>query len=370
MLTGGGEETYRALLRSGGQFVRRIEVHRAGVRIDTYGDAGLPIASGSLSATLDNRVSRRLQLTASGALFPWKAGDLLDPLASELVVYAGWRGGAQPAYWWPVFTGPIVSISMQDGSPSLSLGATDWGETIAEDKFLSPVRSGAGTLVTARIRDLITDSLPGVEFGTIDETYAVVAELTWEADRSQALDDMAAGAGCFWYQLPDGRFTIRRIPWAQRSLSTPVATINGRDNATSITISTGRSGIYTAVQVSGEAPTGNAPVSGSAQDEDPNSRTYIRGPLGRRVLKVQEDTVSQDAQAQSLARQRLRRSTAQIYTIASSSPFDPAIELGDTATLVTTGGSFDRALVSFNAQLVGAPIMSATWRAVGEGEDG
>jgi hypothetical protein len=367
MLAGGDDATYRALLRGGGRFVRRIEVHSGGSRIDDYGDAGVPVVGATLTARLDNRLSRQLQLTLDGRLFPWRTGDLLDPLAHELVVWAGWRGGACPQYWWPVFTGPIVSVGWEDGTAAMELTAADRSETIGADEFLAPVRSGAGALVTARIRDLITDSLPGAEFAAVDETYATVAELTWEADRSGALDDLASGAGCLWYQLPDGRFTIRRTPWAQRTLSPPVATIDSSDNSTSVRISTGRRGIYTAVQVAGEAPTGDAPVSGWAQDENPDSRTYIRGPLGRRVLKVQEDTVSQAAQAQSLARQLLRRSTAQTVTITSSSPFDPSLELGDTARIVTSGGTFDRALLSFSTALVGAPIMSATWRATGEG---
>lgn len=371
MLAGGADDTYRRLLRVGAQFVCRVEVHHGGVRVDPYGDGGLPISSGSIQARLGNRVARRLQLELPGTLFPWVAGDLLDPLVAELVVWAGWRAGAAPTYWWPVFTGPVTSVGPYvDGAPTVPLSASDRAETIVEDRFLAPVQSGADALVTTRIRDLITDSVPGVAFGQVDETYVAVPQLTWESDRAQALDDLAAGAGSLWYQLPDGRFTVRVVPWAGPDPVPPVATIDGSDSAVSVSVTTGRDGVYTAVQVTGEAPTGDAPVSGWAQDEDPASRTYVRGPLGRRVLQLQEDTIYQSSQAQSLARQWLRRTSAQVMAVATVSPFDPALELGDSVRIVARGGQvFDRILASFSAQLVGAATMSASWRAIGESDE-
>jgi hypothetical protein len=369
MLTGGTDPAYRALLRTGGQFVRRLEVWRSGVRIDPYGDAGAPLTKAALSASLESRVTRRLRLAVPASLFPASSGDLFDPLQSELVLWAGWRGGAAPPYWWPVFTGPVVSAALQVGSATAEVSATDRAEQIIEDRFTAPVRSGAGVLVTTRVRDLISDSAPDAVFGQFDETYAVVPELTWEAERAKALDDLAAGAGCYWYALPNGEFTLRRIPWGGDTLPASVATITAGDDATSVKLSTSRSGVYTICQASGEAANGQAPVSGTVYDSSPTSRTYYLGPLGRRVLKVQEDTIASTAQAESVARQRLRRARVSLMGITTSTLFDPAMELGDTATVVTPVGTFVRSLSSFSTDLTGAPNMSSQWRAPGGDDD-
>jgi hypothetical protein len=368
MLAGGSDAAYRRILAGGGQFQRRLEVWRGGARVDTTGDSGVPIRSGSLSANLANRVTRKLRVSLDQSLFPWNPGDLLDPLGAELVMWCGWRAGADAPRMWPVFTGPINTVSMDLGSSSFTVEATDRVESIIEDRFTEPVNSGAGALVTTRIMDLISDSQPGAVFGQIDETFAVVPSLTWDSDRAKAIDDLAAGVGCYWYQLPDGRYTVRVVPWSQ-TLGAPVATITEGVDLVGGTVSRTRSGVYTACQVTGEAATGDVPVIGVAQDLDPASPTYILGPLGRRVLQVREDSVPSTAQAQSLAAQRLRRASALSASVSTTTLFDPAIELGDTAMIVTQGGSFLRSLASFSANLGSMPSMNSQWRAPGGDEE-
>ena len=369
MLAGGGDAGYRAMLATGGAFVYRLEAWRDGARIDTGGDAGVTVLDGSLSANLDNRVTRKMRLTMPRWLFGETVrGGLLDPLSTELVLWCGWRPGAGPPWMWQVFTGPVVAVSRQSRSASFNLDATDRVEQIIEDKFTVPVRSGAGALVTTRIKDLISDSQPGAVFGAFDETFAVVPELTWEADRAGAIDDLAAGVGCHWYQLPDGRYTLRRVPWGASTLAPPVVTFTEGVDLHSASVTRSRTGVYTICQVSGEAANGNAPLSGTAQDEDAASPTYVNGPLGRRVLQVREDSVATSAQAESLARQRLRRGRVQVEQLATTMLFDPSMELGDVATITTEDGSFIRALAGFSASLKSTPTMTAQWRSPGDDE--
>lgn len=368
MLSGGAGGAYRSILSNGGTFVRRLEAWQDGVRIDTTGDAGIKILGGSLSANLENRVTRRLSLTLPASLFPGSSGALLDPDRTELVLWCGWRGGAQPPYLWKVFTGPVVGATWTSSSAGFSLEASDRVEQIIQDKFISPVSSGAGALVTTRVKDLISDSQPGAVFGVFDETGATVPVMTWESDRAQAIDDMAAAVSCYWYQLPDGTYTMRSIPWGGATLASPVVSLTEGTSGMRATVTRSRSGVYTICQVTGEAADGSAPVSGVAYDTNPLSPAYYLGPLGRRVLKVQQDSVATVAQAESLARQRLRRSQAGGWAVSTSSPFDPALELGDVGTITTRVGTFDRALASFSADLVSA-TMSAQWRAPG-GDEG
>lgn len=366
MLTGGSGAAYRRALAVGGaRFVRRLEVWRSGARIDGGGDRGVPFLSGSLSANLGNRVTRKLRLSLSADLFPWDVGNTLDPLSDELVLYCGWQLGAAPPLEWPVFTGPINSATMDFGGSSFTINASDRVDSITKDLFTAPVNSGAGSLVTTRIMDLITDSQPGATFGRVDETYALVPSVTWDSDRARAIDDLASGVGCYWYQLPDGSYTIRIVPWSG-TLSSPVTTFTYGVDLEGGNISRSRDSAYTVCQVTGEPADGNVPVVGVAEISDPNSPLWFLGPLGRRVLQVREDTVNSTPQAQSLARQRLNRANSGLDTINTTSTFDPAIELGDTATIIIGDRSYLRSLSSFSANISSKPTMSCQWRAGGE----
>lgn len=372
MLAGGADAAYRAVLAGGGRFVRRLEAWKAGARVDIYGDmldefgnAGIPFTDGQLSANLANRVTRKLRLTMPKSLFPASSGDLLDPLETELVLWCGWRAGASPLYLWQVFTGPVTAVSKDIGRSTFTLDAVDRVEQIIEDKFTTPVQSGAGALVTTRIKDLISDSQPGAVFGQFDETNAVTPALTWENDRAQAIDDLASGVGCYWYQLPDGSYTLRIIPWSGTTLSSPVTSLTQGVDLEQATITKSRTGIYTICQVSGEPTNGSSPVSGTVSDVNPNSPTFFEGPLGRRVLKSQKDSVSSVAQAESLAAQLLRRARTAITQVSTTSRYDPSLELGDTVTIVTEDGSFTQSLASFTAKLSGGASMSSQWRAPG-----
>lgn len=385
MLTGGTDQQYRNTIGTGGRFVRVLDVYKSGELVSTLLDEtalgpeqsvpslyapSQPLIDGSLTVNLENRVTRKLRLQLQRSLFPAVPGDLLDPYETELVLSCGWRGGAHAPYLWPVFTGPVTTVSRVSSSSSFSLDATDRVEQITEDRFTTPVSSGIGTLVSTRVKDLISDSQPGATFGVFDETYVTVPELTWDADRAQALDDLAAAAGCFWYQLPDGSYTMRLIPWAQQTLGDPVVVLTEGTDQMTVTLTRSRTGVYTICQVTGEAPNGDDPVSGTAENTDENSPTYVRGPLGRRVQQVQLDTVSSSAQAESLARQRLLRSRTMTMEVATRSWYDPSLELGDVARIVTDDGTFDRALASFTASIGRSPTMSARWRAPGEDDNG
>lgn len=365
MLDGGLDAAYRSLLSGGGSFIRRLEVWKNGERVDTYGGSGVEIISGSLSASLESRVTRRMNLNLPSHLFPINSEGLLDPYTAELVLWCGWRGGAGKTYLWKVFTGPVVTVSVASGEGKMSLSAMDRVEQIVEDKFTTSTPSGAGRLVTTAIKDLISDSQPGAQFAEFDETYATVPPLTWEADRAKAIDDLAAGVGCFWYQLPDGRYSLRRIPWSLPSLLAPIATVTVGSELVSATLTKSRAGVYTICQVVGESTTGGPPVSGTANNNNPASPAYYLGPLGRRVLRVQQDTVSSTAQASGLARQRLRQTEAKSLQLVTRGLFDPAMELGDVLTVDTGIGTTVQAVESFSVDLKGAPIASITWRTYG-----
>jgi hypothetical protein len=366
------------LAASGGTWFCRVEVWRNGVRVDSFGDAGLPLTSGSLSATLHSGITRTVSLEVpvshpgyrgGSTMIPWLAGDLLDPLANELRVWAGWKAGGAVVGWWPVFRGFIQSTRV-DGitSGSISVDADDLAEAVVADGFIAPRASTGGALVTTVLRDLVSDSVPSALFGSMDPIFTKAPVATW-TDRSQALDDLASASNAHWYALADGSFTLRTIPWSQRAYGAPVATWMAGTGLLNASVEHSRSEIYNAVVVSSSTADASDPLSGTDIDSDPSSRTYLYGPLGGRVLRPGSEKVSTLAGAQALARDRRIRSLSTLETWATTMRCDPSLELGDVCEISAFGQTRRLALSGFGLPLTGEPEMSATWRPAGGAVD-
>lgn len=369
MLPGGTDPTYRAILASGGSWTHRIEVWLGGVRVDPWGDAGMPIVSGGLSATLGNRVTRQVSITGDRRLWPMAATGLLAPFGAQLRIHAGVRSGGGTPFWFEVFRGPITDLSMTRSSMSVQLSAADLVELVIADQFLSPRDSGAGALVSARFRDLINDTIPDAEFDNVYESFAVVEQATWDSDRAGTIDTLATGTGCFWYTTPSGAFTMRPVPWSVVSYGAPLATIGPTTGLIDAMVSWSRSQVYNVVSVTGEAANGSDPVVGSWSNLDGSSPTCATGLLGRRVKRLSGQQVSDVQQAQSVARRYLRGSQSASRTWSTTTNPDPSLELGDVC-LLTDGEMSDLgSLSSFELPLSGG-TMSAQWRPAGGALDG
>lgn len=370
---------YRQGLTGGsGEYLRRIEVWRKETgtftRIDTFGNQGLPIVSGQVTATLRNRVTRTVSLTVplwhpdwhgGQSMIPMKSGDLLDPLGSELRIWAGWRFGALQTGMWPVFRGPITDVSAQMGSPDLQVSASDRAEPVVACRFLSPRTAPAGSLVTAAASDMITDVLGGGNIGDYDETYVTVPTATWDSDRAGALDSIMTLADCFWYADATGMFTFRRVPWSVASFGTPLVTYSSGAGLLGAEVKLSRSDVYNAVVVPTSNTDGSNPAVGSSIDLDPVSRTCSTGPMGMRVLEESAQNVSSSGQAATLARRKRIRTLATLEDWTARIVADPTLELGDVCAIHEFGATRSLCLAGFTLPLAGKPEMATTWRLAG-----
>lgn len=375
MLTGGDGDLYRAgLIGGGGSYRIRVEVWQRGVRVDPFGEDGLPLVGGSITASLRSGVTRTLNLSTTatnrayrngGSLVPWAGGDLLDPLSSELRVFAGWRRGSWSSIMWPVFRGPIIDVSARSDGGDIGVSASDLAESVVASEFVSPRSCAAGALVSPLIRDLIDDVFDTTSFGVFDETYAVMPATTWDSSRSGALDDLATAAGSFWYALADGSFVSRLVPWGAVSYGPPVTSWSTTTGMVSCGVKLSRDGVRNVVVVSSNSSAGAEPAFGVAMDLDPMSRTFVHGPLGGRVLRISGATAQSSGQAQSIAMQRLKRTRATGEEWSADLICDPSLELGDVCQLEAFGRTVLVSLTSFTLPLVGEPVMSSTWRVAG-----
>jgi hypothetical protein len=361
MLTGGTDGLYRAALAGPHRIVSYLQVWREGMRVDTYGDDGLPFFSGTISATLQSQVTRQLTFGCHESLWPVNNSDLLAPYGNEIRAWYGVSAGAAPDYVWQVFRGRIDTVTLEENGV-VSVQCVDRAAAVKESGFVRPQNSHIGSLVTSEYRLLVTDGVPDATFGTFDAIGTITPQLTWEQDRGDACDDLAKAAGAFWYALANGDYVLRFVPWAVTQTS--VLTLSDGEGGVLVSAVPvkSRSEVFNQITVTGERADGTTPVFALAQDTDPDSPTNMNGAFGVRSKTVSLQATTTQGQANSLARTLLRLSKALTQSWTLSMPNDASLELGDAITINARGLPQELQVVQgFNLSLLGdAPMTIQT----------
>lgn len=337
MLPGGTDPLYRAALSRPHTRYLKVEVLDGDGNVlplppqSTSPEGGLLIGGGSLSATLQSRVSRRLQITVDQSLYPADPGDLLAPYGNRLRAEMGIEFADGSRYAWTIFTGRIQRpVLTPDGL--VLVPAADRAYEVAEAGFLVPQNSMVGATVNAQFVALVSDALDDAVFGVSDTFTQTMPQLTWESDRAYALDEMSTTVGAFWYALADGSFVQRHVPWTVAG--SPVVTLSdGLNGLIAASPSRDREDVFNSITVTAERADGTPPVYAVAEDTNPASPTYVNGPFGRRHKTVPLQTPQTHGSAQTAANAYLRRSVALQETWTWVQPPDASMELGDVVLL-------------------------------------
>jgi hypothetical protein len=361
MLAGGLDVMYRNLLAGPHRPLSYLQVWRDGVRIDTYGDDGLPFFDGSVSATLTSQVTRQLNFTTTEELYPVFETDLLAPYGNEIRAWRGVESGIRN-YVWQVFRGRIDDVAMEpDGSANIN--CVDRAAAVKDSGFLAPENSQVGDLVVDEFRRIINGGVSDATFGTFDAISTVTPQLSWESDRSGACDDLATAAGSFWYALANGDYVMRFIPWAVDQASLLTFTDGDGGTLASAVPTRSREDVFNVVTVTGERADGTDPVFARAMDLDPTSVTYVNGPFGVRAKLVQLQAVVTQSQALSVAKTALHQAKSRTQSWELVMTPDAALELGDAITVQARGLPPDQQVVqSFSLPLSGDGQMSVSLR--------
>lgn len=346
MLPGGTDSLYREALATGmGRFVRLEVWSGLGMPLQTLipaqrdgePEGGLCFYNGTVSATLNSRVTRELQFSVPYDMYPLQPTDLLAPFGNEIRAFCGIKlGDGSAVYSWPVFRGRIRQVQ-QYSTGNVTVLCTDRAADVTDHEFVTPQNSQTGNSVFLEFVRLVSDAVPDAQFGVSDEFITLVQPLTWELSRSAALDEMARTMGAVWYCLANGDFVMRRYPWTQPG--TPVITLT---DGTGGTVNywqalRDRNQIYNVVTVTGERLNGEAPVYGTAMDTNPASPTYVGGNFGVRSLLDRLQTPATAGRAQGAAQERLAVSVAPVESFQLRCIADASLELGDIVTLVIEG---------------------------------
>lgn len=286
------------------------------------------VITGDVTAVMTNRVARSASFTLADEWYPRLPTDALAPEAAVAHISAGIRYGDGSEELFPLFVGRVTDVT-RNADGSVAFGCQDLADDVIGFRFEQP-RVSQRPGILQEIEELITEALPQAVFGTHTVVDGVTPQLTWDEDRGQALDDLAAALGGRWFTLGDGSFVVR--PFTYEPGPVVRQYLDGLGGLlSSATVSRTRSGVANSVIVVSERADGTAPVRVPVRDTASGSPTRFGGPFGRvsQVIKVQTPLTT--SQAQVLGRAQLRASRALTEQWSATLAFaDHALEPGDT----------------------------------------
>jgi hypothetical protein len=163
--------------------------------------------------------------------------------------------------------------------------------------------------------------------------------MSWEQGGSKldAIEELALTIECEVYVDPTGTFLVQALP---QMLPAGIWEIKTGDSGVIVQAveEWDRESIHNAAIVRGETTDGSPPVYWTAGDQGVNSPTYWNGPFGHRSRPpFYSPLITTTAQAKRTAEELLRRGIAATRTIRVTMLPMPALEPGDTVTLVLPG---------------------------------
>jgi hypothetical protein len=335
-----------------------MQVYQEGIQVANISD--LTFSAGNVTASLTSRVTRTASLTFSDVDFPGDVNAILSPYASVLQINTGIQYSNGLFEVFPVFRGRVAEPQRgPDGT--VTVRADDRAADVIAFRFEAPENTVTGATVLEEIQRMILAAVPEATFGTNNVTDQDVPALTWDEDRGQALDDLAAVVQGRWYELGNGDFVVRRYPY---SLGTVVATLSdgpaGLVSEATRTLT--RDGVVNSVTVVAERIDGTDPIRVTARNTDPLSPTRFGDRYGRVSLVLKIQTPLTSSAAQLLAVQQLSTSSALSEQWSVSMVPDATLEPGDTISVSYRGQSAEQVIDSITYPLTTDGLMSLSTR--------
>lgn len=324
--------------------------------------AELPISTGSVGASLTQRVTRSAALTLSEEFYPDLDTDPLSPNHAILHIRAGiqYQDGSEEIF--PLFVGRVQDVTLNPAG-DVAISAQDQAADVIAFRFRQP-RNADRPTVLDQIETLISEAVPGATFGTHDVADAPTPQLTWDEDRGQAIDDLAEALGARWYTLGDGSFVVRAFPYDNGTVVQDIRDgyhPDGRQGLMSqATITRSRAGVSNSITVVSERTDGTDPVRVTQENTVPTSPTRFGDEFGRvsEIIKIQ--TPLTNSEAQRLARAQLNAATALNAQWSAACVADFTLEPGDPVRLQYRGRNTVQVIDQITYPLVPGGMSLAT----------
>lgn len=324
---------FLAAIRNPPTIITRVEVWLGGVRVDTYGDAGIPIYGGQVDVDPSKQVRRALtNIKVDATDEMW---NLLSPVGTELRAYRGFRYLNGETDMVPLGRFVVPNLSQTYGGDwSGRVGsAPDRMFKVQQARFTSPRSFPVGMSIRTIIATLVGEVLGDVT--NLASSMALTASpMLFDRDRGKAIGELAASIGADVFCAPDGTPTIRDIP---QLANVGVWSIDTGDAGILYTAERERNyeRTYSGVTVNPSQVDGAAPFDPvTVWDEDPLSPTYHLGPFGKVPFFYSSSLLANGAQARSAAFSLLPRVTAIRAQLSIEAECNPALADGDTITVV------------------------------------
>lgn len=294
---------------------------------ESLGD--IEVVDANVSATYATRGGRDAWITVDRSVI--QAG-LLDPNSDEVVIRTGIPGVVAV----PLFTGRVDEVE-EDSDGSVRVQLLSRGAEAIRAQFEVPWVAGpAGTAARAEIMRILQSINPmwGVNTDNANDN-TIPANLVWEIDPGQALDQLAQGASLIWQPDRVGSFDVYSNPWYVGTTAPSVLTLfEGQDGVlVEVRANRSRIGVYNSVTVVTERVNNTAPVRVTFRDDNPSSPTFWGGLFGKQNLVVKNQTPEQLGNSSTLALRILRQSLALRRSFVITVPDMPLLDPGDVFTL-------------------------------------
>lgn len=323
----------------------RVEVWRGGVRVDTYGEDGIPIHAGDIQVDgtkQTQRILSGLQVDATDEMW-----NLLSPVGTELHCFRGFRYGPGASELIPVGRFMVESLTENyggtwDGTVDT---APDFMDKVNRARFPQPRTFAAGTLIKSMISTLLSEVLGPVTV-TATSLATLPSTAVLEKDRLGEIASAAASIGAIVYVDPNGIPVLADMPtiattavWNVDAGTSGVLYSAARKRATDT--------VYSAVSASQSNVDGTTPfVPQVAYDTDPNSPTYYLGPFGLVTFYMSSDKFQNASQALTAALARLPLVTATRAEFDLTAECNPALSAWDTISVALPRRTRDQAGVT------------------------
>lgn len=359
----------------------------------------VPVSVVSITADRNSEIRRSgsitAELTPTDTLWPTSPSSSLAPFGNEIFIEIGIgtadssappqpgipAGGVSVAQWMPLGLYDIATTTLDDTTVDvvLTLDVYDRSWTISQRQFLATYNFPAtpsGNFV-AEIEYLLNQvwgaaaDAPPLTYNIVPTALTVpTASYNQGSDPWQAALDMATSVGYELYFDVTGAVVGHPIPnpttqpvvWNFTNSDIAVygegGSLGGGGSSTllgsvystpvGIQVQMTRDGIYNDIFITGTgtpnatySTTGTAaPVIGEAADTNPNSPTYVNGPMGNIPEFVSTNLVSTSAQALTMAQNDLQAALSSAWTVTLTCNENPMFDIDDVVTVTDPNVGF------------------------------
>jgi hypothetical protein len=326
--------------------------HRIRVRADCWrGETFLgsaPIVDGTLNESHDQFVAMTLDLDvaaldATGR--SWVPATPLDPLNNYgQRIYLSYDLGRVSGEWLPVGLGWFIVDEWELDDGSVSVSGLDVRDALRTARLLAPISpSSTGTFVS-ELRRLVGSRLP-LDTTSAPADRAVPSGMAWQESRTDAIDELLTAWPARLELDADGSLVV--LPAELDEQLADVTLTEGGGTVVKASRSGTRDGLYNVVVARGDdsSSTTATAVVGYAADRNPDSPTYVDGPMGELVTFFASPLLKTVAQADKAAATILKRSLRAVELIPVTCLPDPRIGVNTRVDLVLASGETRRTVV-------------------------